>query len=54
MTNEELTRSDIRSMIRDEISSRDTEKIVKDITKKVISNLYRTLWQRRSNWENDL
>ena len=52
--NEELNKSDIKSIIRDEISSRETEKIVKEITKKVIANLYRVLWQRKSSWENDL
>ena len=53
---EELTKAEISSMIQNKIdsnlTSRDFEKKVKEITSAVISELYKTLWQHNSFWQN--
>ena len=52
--NEELSKSDVNSMIDrkidSSISSRDFQAAVKKITVDVISELFKTLWQRNSSW----
>ena len=52
--NEELSKSDVNSMIDrkidSSISSRDFQSAVKKITADVISELFKTLWQRNSSW----
>jgi hypothetical protein len=52
--NEELSKSDVNSMIDrkidSSISSRDFQTAVKKITADVISELFKTLWQRNSSW----
>lgn len=53
--NEELTKAEVESMISRKIdssyNSREFEKVIKDITAKVIENLFKTLWNRSSSWK---
>ena len=53
---EELTKSEVNSMIQNKldstVSSRDFESKVKEITASVINELFKTLWQRNSFWKN--
>ncbi|MBR6516965.1 MAG: hypothetical protein IKT40_09045 [Bacilli bacterium] len=56
--NEEMTKSEISSLINNKIdsnmSSKDFEKKVKEITTSVISELFKILWQRESFWKNSV
>lgn len=47
---EELSKSDIKSMISTNMSSREFEKKVKEITTAVVANLFKVLWQRDNLW----
>lgn len=55
---EELTKSEINSMISNRvdniIASRDFERRVKKIATDVIAELFKILWQRKSSWEGGL
>lgn len=55
---EELTKSEVRSMIASELSSsmssRDFEKAVSEISAKVIEKLFKTLWERRTFWNSSI
>jgi len=42
------------SFVQKELKGRDNEKIIRDIAAKVIVDLYRALWVKRSFWEQDL
>lgn len=52
---EELTKSEIASMISDKIGSnldsKDFSKKVKEIAAEVVQNLFRTLWQQNNMWK---
>ena len=52
---EEITKSDIESIVSKKLSSeynsRDFKKNVKEITAEVIEDLFRTLWNRSSTWK---
>ena len=52
---EELTKSDVSSMISNSIdsklSSRDFEKKVKEIASDVLNELFKILWQRINMWK---
>lgn len=54
--NEELTKSEIRSMITSEIESnlksKELEKRVKEISAKVLEELYKIMWSRKSFWSD--
>jgi len=54
--NEEMTKNEVTSLIRDKIdsnlSSKEFEKKVKEITSSVISELFKILWQRNSFWKD--
>lgn len=56
--NEEMTKSEISSLISSKIgsnlSSKDFEKRVKEITASVMSELFKLLWQRESFWKNSV
>lgn len=56
--NEEMSKSEITSLIQSKIdsniSSRDFEKKVKEITSSVINELFKTLWQRNSFWKDSI
>lgn len=55
---EELSRSDVTSMINSKLSSslnsKDFEKKVKEISSEVINNLFKILWQRNTFWKNSV
>ena len=52
---EELTKSEVESIVSNRLSSaydtREFKKAVKEITAQVIEDLYRTLWNRSSTWK---
>lgn len=52
---EELTKSDVNSLITSKIDqnldSREFKKKVKEIAAEIVSNLFRTLWQQNSMWK---
>lgn len=52
---EELTKSEVNSMIKDKISSnidsKEFAKKVKEISAEVVNNLFRTLWQQNNLWK---
>ena len=53
--NEELTKSEVESIVSNRLSSaydtKEFKKAVKEITAQVIEDLYRTLWNRSSTWK---
>ena len=55
---EELNKSDVRSVVSNEIdsmySSRDFKKAVKTITTDVIKDLFKILWQKDNMWSSTL
>lgn len=55
---EELSKSDVKSMINNEISSNMNSKEfkdkVKEITAKVIEELYKILWTRKNFWSDSI
>lgn len=54
--NEELTKNEVVSLINNKIdsnlSSKEFEKKIKEITSNVISELFKILWQKESFWKN--
>ena len=54
--NEELTKNDVSSIFSDRMSStyksREFEKAVREISAEVITDLFKTLWQRDSSWKS--
>lgn len=56
--NEEMSKSEITSLIASKIdsnmSSKDFEKKVKEITSSVINELFKLLWQRNSFWKDTI
>ena len=58
IVNEELTKSEVNSMIQSKIdsklSSTDFDKKDKEITSSVINELFKTLWQHNSFWKNNV
>jgi hypothetical protein len=55
---EEMSKSEIASLISSKIdsnmSSKDFEKKVKEISSAVIADLFKILWQRDSFWKNSI
>ena len=55
---EELSKTDVNSMIQkkldSEYSSKDFEKKVKEITASAISELFKVLWQRDNFWKSSV
>lgn len=53
---EELTKSEVRGMISNEftsnLNSKEFKDKVKDITSKVIEELYKILWTRKNFWSD--
>ena len=53
--NEEISKTEVESIVSNRLSSaynsRDFKKAVKDITADVIEDLFRTLWNRSSTWK---
>lgn len=56
--NEEMSKSEITSLINSKIdsnmSSKDFEKKVKEITSSVINELFKILWQRNTFWKDSV
>lgn len=54
--NEELTKAQVDSMIKNKIesnmNSRDFKKIVKELSGEVVNELFKLLWQRNNFWMN--
>ena len=54
--NEELSKSDVSSMIiskfEDKLSSREFKKKVKEIAADVVNEIFKILWQRNSCWKS--
>ena len=52
---EEITKSEINSMIASKLNSNlessDFKKKVKEITADIVSNLFKTLWQQNNIWK---
>ena len=55
---EELTKAEVSSMIQSRIdsnlTSKDFDKKVKEITSSVINELFKTLYQHNSIWQNSI
>lgn len=55
---EELTKSEVKSMISNSIdsklSSRDFDKKVKSLAAEVLNELFKILWQRNNMWKNSV
>jgi len=55
---EELSKSEIVNIIKDEnsklLKSKDFESRTKEISAKVIEELYRLLWQRKNFWADSI
>ena len=55
---EELSKSDISSMIDRKLSSnldsKDFKKKVKELSAEVVNDLFKILWQRNSFWKNSV
>lgn len=58
LVNEEVTKNEVASIVNNKITSTlnssDFEKKVRSITSKVMSELFKTLWQKRSFWESSV
>lgn len=59
MLNEELTKTDVDKIVQDNIKNnsqikKDIEKQVKDIVAKTVNTLFKTLWQRRNFYEDEI
>ena len=55
---EEMSKSEISSLIQSkidtEMSSKEFEKKVKEISSSVLNELFKILWQRNSFWKNGI
>lgn len=55
---EELTKSEVKNMISGELSSnlnsKEFKEKVKDITAKVLEELYKILWTRKNFWSDQI
>lgn len=49
---EELTRADVRGIVASEIDSKEFKDKVKEISAKVIEELYKILWTRKNFWSD--
>lgn len=59
LVNEDLTKNDVKSVVKGEISdyvgkNRAFEKRVKEITADVIKELFKTLWQKNNLYSADI
>ena len=51
---EELSRSDVNSILNDKINSADFKKKIKQISAEVVNELFKILWQRNSIWKSSV
>lgn len=58
MIEEEMSKSEITSLINSKIdanlSSRDFEKKVRELAASILSEFFKTLWQRDSMWKSSI
>ncbi len=58
LINEEMSKSEVTSLIKSKIdsnmSSKEFEKKVKEITSSVLNELFKILWQRNSFWKDNV
>jgi hypothetical protein len=56
--NEEMSKSEIVSLINNKIdsnmSSKDFEKKIREISASIMSDLFKALWQRDSMWKSSI
>lgn len=56
--NEEMTKTEITNIVMTKlngfINDRKLEKKIKQVAADVIDELFKTLWQKRSYWKNDI
>ena len=55
----ELTKNDVTNIVKDNIKNdreikKELEKQVKDLVAKTVNTLFRTLWQRRNFYEDEI
>ena len=51
---EDVTKGDIASAIESKLSSDEFRKKVKTICVQVLSDMYKTMWQKKSFWQGDV
>ncbi|HUS51657.1 MAG TPA: hypothetical protein VMZ91_15935 [Candidatus Paceibacterota bacterium] len=54
MPKKEYTKKDIEDIVKDSLKGKDFEKAVKEITSKVITDLYRSFWVKRQFWQKEI
>jgi hypothetical protein len=56
--NEEISKTEVESIVSNRLSSaynsKDFKKAVKEVTAEVIEDLFRTLWNRSSAWKGGI
>ncbi|MCK9544504.1 MAG: hypothetical protein M0R03_20995 [Novosphingobium sp.] len=51
---EELTKTEVKKIIKDELKLKETEKMIKKIIADSFEEFHKTMWVKRSFWKNDL
>lgn len=51
---EDITKSEINSLIDLKLNSNETEKKIKDIISDVLNEFFKTLYQRNNFWKNTI
>lgn len=58
LMNEEMTKTEISSLVMSKLSDfvndKRLEKRIKEITANIIDELFKTLWQKKTFWKNDV
>lgn len=58
LMNEEMTKTEISSLVMSKLSDfvndKRLEKKIKEITANIIDELFKTLWQKKTFWKNDV
>ena len=59
MNESELSKTDVTNIVKDTIKNdkdvkKEVEKQVKDLVAKTVNTLFRTLWQRRNFYEDEI
>lgn len=56
--NEEITKSDVESIVRDKLSSylkrREAETLIKDIVADCVERFFKMMYNKRGFWKNDI
>lgn len=51
---EDLTKSDVSAEINNKINSSSFKNLIKSICADVLSDMYKTMWQKKSFWKGDV